>query len=41
MNGLRPMSEVVVQGTVAKSDNNVLIVNAENNYVNNKIVVSP
>jgi len=41
MNGLRPMSEVVVQGTVAKSDNNVLIVNAENIYVNNKIVVSP
>ncbi len=37
LNGLRPMSEVVIQGTVAKSDNNVLIVSAHNIYVNNKI----
>lgn len=34
MNGLQPMSEVVIRGIVAKADNNVLIVNAHNIYVN-------
>ncbi|MBI4961793.1 MAG: hypothetical protein HY913_00815 [Desulfomonile tiedjei] len=41
LNGLRPLSEVVIQGTVAKTDNNVLIVNAHNIYVNNKISLNP
>lgn len=41
LNGLRPLSEVVIEGTVAKKDNNVLIVNARSIYVNNKLSVSP
>ena len=34
VNGLQPLSEVVVQGTVAKRDQNVLIVNASAIFVN-------
>jgi hypothetical protein len=41
LNGLRPLSEVVIRGTVAKKDDNVLIVNAHNIYVNNKITMNP
>jgi hypothetical protein len=37
MNGLQPMSEVVIRGVVAKRDNNVLIVNAHNIYVNQQL----
>lgn len=33
INGLRPLAEVVVQGTVAKRDKNFLIVNAQNIFV--------
>ena len=32
-NGLKPLAEVVVQGTVGKLDKNVLVVNAQNIYV--------
>ena len=32
-NGLKPLAEVVVQGTVGKLDKNVLVVNAENIFV--------
>lgn len=41
LNGLRPLSEVVISGTVAKKDNKVLIVTARNIYVNNKIGTTP
>lgn len=41
LNGLRLLSEVVIQGTVAKRDNNVMIVNAKSIYVNNKLAVKP
>lgn len=34
MNGLKPLCEVVIQGTVAKLDKNVMIVNARNIFVN-------
>jgi hypothetical protein len=34
MHGLKPLSEVVIQGTVAKVDKNVMIVNARNIFVN-------
>ncbi len=34
MNGLKPLSEVVIQGTVAKVNKNVMIVNARNIFVN-------
>lgn len=34
MNGLKPLSEVIIQGTVAKVDKNVMIVNARNIFVN-------
>ncbi|MEW6529313.1 MAG: hypothetical protein AB1473_00645 [Thermodesulfobacteriota bacterium] len=37
MNGLQPMSEVVIRGIVAKRDSNVLIVNAHNIYVNQQL----
>jgi hypothetical protein len=33
VNGLKPLAEVVVHGTVAKRDNNFLIVNAQNIFV--------
>lgn len=33
VNGLKPLSEVVVKGTVAKRDNNFLVVNAHNIFV--------
>jgi len=33
-NGLKPLAEVVVQGTVGKLDKNVLVVNAQNIFVN-------
>jgi len=33
VSGLTPMADVVVQGTVAKADTNILIVNAKNIYV--------
>jgi hypothetical protein len=33
INGLKPLSEVVVKGTVAKRDNNFLVVNAHNIFV--------
>lgn len=33
MNGLKPLAEVVVRGTVGKLQNNVLIVNARNIFV--------
>jgi hypothetical protein len=32
-NGLKPLAEVVVQGTVGKLDKNVLVVNAQNIFV--------
>jgi hypothetical protein len=41
LHGLRTLSEVVIRGTVAKKDNNVLILNAHNIYVNNKITMNP
>jgi|GEM_PF-833052 len=41
LNGLRPMSEVVIRGTVAKKDQNVLVVNAESIYVDNAVRVQP
>ncbi|MDQ7784689.1 MAG: hypothetical protein RDU20_17535 [Desulfomonilaceae bacterium] len=34
MNGLRPLSEVIIQGVVAKVDKNVMIVNARSIFVN-------
>ncbi|MCA1960191.1 MAG: hypothetical protein LDL33_05305 [Desulfomonile sp.] len=34
VNGLKPSAEVTVKGIVAKQDNNVLIVNARNIFVN-------
>jgi hypothetical protein len=33
INGLKPLTEVVIQGTVAKRHNNFLIVNAQNIFV--------
>ncbi len=33
ISGLKPLTEVVIQGTVAKRDNNFLIVNAQNIFV--------
>lgn len=33
VNGLKPLTEVVVQGTVSKRDNNFLVVNAHNIFV--------
>jgi hypothetical protein len=41
LNGLRTLSEVVIRGTVAKKDQNILVVNAENIYVNNAISGRP
>lgn len=35
LNGLKPLVEVIIQGTVAKVDQNVMIVNARNIFVNN------
>lgn len=35
LNGLRPLAEVIIRGTVAKVDQNVMIVNARNIFVNN------
>lgn len=32
-NGLQPMSEVIVQGTVAKRDDKMLVINAENIFI--------
>jgi len=37
LNGLRPLSEVVITGTVAKKDDKILIVNAQNIFVNNNV----
>ncbi|MBI5252258.1 MAG: hypothetical protein HY912_22415 [Desulfomonile tiedjei] len=33
VNGLKPLTEVVVQGTVAKRDNNFLVINAQSIFV--------
>jgi len=35
INGVKPLAEIVVQGTVAKQDANMLLINAQNIYVHN------